>query len=80
LDKHPISEQEETAIEYTNLVFFVIFFAEMILKLIGMGWKSYMRDRTNIFDMVIVLMSTVDVALFFISFGQQKTEAKQEDN
>jgi hypothetical protein len=55
----------EIAIEYTNLVFFVIFCLEMVIKLIGMGWKAYMRDRSNIFDFTIVILSTIDVIITY---------------
>jgi hypothetical protein len=55
----------EIAIEYTNLVFFVIFCLEMIIKLIGMGWKAYVRDRSNIFDFTIVILSTIDVIITY---------------
>jgi len=66
LDSHPIEPQMETAIEYTNLVFYFIFCIEMVMKLIGMGWKAYMRDRSNIFDFTIVILSTLDV---IVSYG-----------
>jgi voltage-gated sodium channel len=53
------------AIEICNLVFYFVFLAEMIIKIIGMGFMSYFRDRFNIFDFIIVLLSTVDVVLWF---------------
>lgn len=33
----------------------------MIIKLIGLGFKGYSRDRFNIFDCVIVVISTVEI-------------------
>jgi uncharacterized membrane protein len=33
--------------------FFTIFLAEMIIKLIGLGLKTYIKDRFNIFDAII---------------------------
>ena len=33
----------------------------MILKLIGMGWKGYTSDSFNIFDGVIVVLSTIEI-------------------
>ena len=35
---------------YANYVFTIYFLVEMIIKMIGMGFKRYMRDRMNIFD------------------------------
>jgi hypothetical protein len=37
----------------------------MILKLIGLGVKGYCSDRFNIFDGVIVFLSTIEVILFY---------------
>ena len=39
----------------------------MILKLIGYGFRYYIKDRFNIFDAIIVILSVVDVALSFTS-------------
>ena len=64
LDKHPIDPGMETAIEYTNVVFTAFFMIEMILKLLGLGFQSYFRYGQNIFDCVIVLLSTADVGIF----------------
>ena len=41
----------------------VCFFAEMIIKLIGLGAKEYVRDKFNLFDCVIVIISTVEIVL-----------------
>lgn len=35
----------------------------MVAKLIGLGVKNYVRDRFNIFDAIIVVLSLVDFAL-----------------
>jgi hypothetical protein len=46
------------------LVFYLVFLAELILKIVGSGYRSYFVDRSNVFDFVIVFLSTFDVALF----------------
>ena len=51
--------------EYANLVFAVIFIVEMAVKLLGLGFREYFRDRFNDFDAVIVLISTVDIVLTY---------------
>ena len=38
-----------------------IFTLEMVLKLIGLGFRNYFDDSFNIFDCFIVLMSYIDV-------------------
>ena len=35
----------------------------MIAKLIGLGFRNYARDKFNIFDGLIVVISLVDFAL-----------------
>jgi hypothetical protein len=37
----------------------------MIIKQIGLGFKGYLNDGFNIFDMIIVILSTVDVLILF---------------
>ena len=38
-------------------IFFVwVFTAEMLMKLVGLGIKNYLRDKFNIFDGVIVAL------------------------
>jgi len=45
----------------------------MILKMIGLGLKMYLEVKSNIFDMVIVFMSTVDLGLLIYT----KTELQK---
>lgn len=56
-------------LEVFNLVFFGAFFFEMIIKLIGLGFKLYLKDRFNMFDMVIVIFSCVDTTLTYAGVG-----------
>ena len=45
-------------------VFFAwIFTLEMILKLIGVGLRNYIRDKFNLFDAIIVIISLVDFTI-----------------
>lgn len=64
-DRYPIDEESVKTIEYANLTFYCIFVIEMILKLIGLGIRGYCADRFNIFDGVIVILSTIEVILFY---------------
>lgn len=50
-------------ISKTSSFFIVCFSLECILKLIGLDLEDYLEDRFNIFDLVIVLFSIVE--LFF---------------
>lgn len=37
----------------------------MTIKLIGLGFKEYFKDKFNSFDFSIVLISCIDVSLTF---------------
>ena len=59
-DSYPVNlERQEIAIQINDIVIW-LFFAEMIIKLIGLGFKEYMRDAFNVFDAVLVIVSLVD--------------------
>ena len=44
----------------------MIFLVEMLLKIIGLGCTSYLKDTANILDMIIVILSTIDITFFII--------------
>jgi len=44
-------------------VFVWVFTVELIMKLIGLGFKAYSSDKFNLFDAVIVVISLVDFTL-----------------
>lgn len=48
-----------------NNIFSGIFVLEMIIKLIGLGIKGYVRDYFNIFDCIIVLIGIADVIFYY---------------
>ena len=54
------SYQKELLLSYCNEFFTWAFFAEMILKLIGLGPKNYVKDGYNQFDAVVVIVSLID--------------------
>eukprot|EP01051_Picozoa_sp_SAG22_P009239 SAG22_NODE_756_length_7442_cov_2.044668_1_plen_1614_part_00 len=45
-----------------NFVFFAIFFAEMVIKMVAFGFSVYFKDYWNRIDFVIVFFSTIDMA------------------
>jgi hypothetical protein len=62
-DKYPISNNAISTLDNLNTTFYAVFLFEMILKLIGLGIKNYMKDFYNKFDFMIVLISTIDVVM-----------------
>lgn len=68
-------QSEETAhvLDLCNLIFSTIFLVEMILKLLGLGFKEYLSDNYNILDAIIVAVSVLDISL-------QYSPVQKEDN
>ena len=57
--------EEQTQILAALDVFFVwVFTVEMLMKILGLGLKNYLRDKFNIFDAVIVIISLVDFSIY----------------
>jgi hypothetical protein len=42
-----------------------VFAIEMLIKLAGLGLKEYVRDKFNLFDAFIVILSIVDNIMFY---------------
>ena len=64
-DRYPTQQQNQDLLESINSIFFAIFLVEMMMKIIGLGLRTYVTDKFNIFDSVIVLISTVDVVIYY---------------
>ena len=64
LDRYPpLNEQTRTVLDLTNVIFTIIFTFEAIIKMVGLGFKGYFRDKFNIFDLVVVIISLIEMFL-----------------
>ena len=64
LDRYPEgSESEKIVLSIFNMVFNVVFSAEVIIKLIGLGLNRYFKSVENIFDFLVVGMSWIELGL-----------------
>ncbi len=54
VEHHNQPELLTQIVEYSNFVFTIVFFLEMILKVIGDGLFNYIKNAFNIFDGAIV--------------------------
>ena len=54
-------------LEICDYIFVWAFFVEMVMKLIGLGVREYLRDNFNIFDGVIVIISLIDFSITLAS-------------
>ena len=60
---HPLDEDWDEISNYFNLGFTAYFFLEMIVKLIGLGFRGYIDDRMNVFDGIVVIISVLEVVV-----------------
>lgn len=65
IDHYPEPLSLSIMLDKINQVFSWLFTAEMIIKLAGLGIKEYVRDRFNLFDAFIVMMSVVENIMFY---------------
>jgi hypothetical protein len=56
-----MSETESMYLNLFNLIFTWIFISEMLLKLIGLGPVTYLKDRINHLDTVVVALSIAEL-------------------
>ena len=67
LDRFPEPQKLPKILEVLNQLCSWLFTAEMIIKLLGLGLVEYARDRFNLFDAFIVILSIVDSVMFSFS-------------
>ncbi len=63
LVKDNSTKEYDQTIEIMNLFFFAFFVFDLLSKIIGQGFKHYLKERFNWFDGGVVLISAIDVAL-----------------
>jgi len=64
LDRYPLGDNERVFLETFNDALSLCFFGEMIVKLMGLGVKGYAKDRFNLFDCLIVVVSMLEILLY----------------
>ena len=65
IDRHGITREEQTTLEWINLAFCCIYLVELVTKVVGLGPTEFARDRYNLFDAVISCVSGVEIVVFF---------------
>eukprot|EP00286_Rhodomonas_abbreviata_P000279 CAMPEP_0181291404 /NCGR_PEP_ID=MMETSP1101-20121128/1948_1 /TAXON_ID=46948 /ORGANISM="Rhodomonas abbreviata, Strain Caron Lab Isolate" /LENGTH=1755 /DNA_ID=CAMNT_0023395791 /DNA_START=9 /DNA_END=5276 /DNA_ORIENTATION=- len=56
------------ALEFANVFFAIVFLAEMIIKILGLGFNKYVSNYLNLFDALIVIASLVEIRLVVDTF------------
>ena len=67
LDKYPEDPSLTKVTQSLNTFFTWAFVVEMVIKLIGLGFKEYARDSFNIFDAIIVVLSLIELIVTEVS-------------
>ena len=76
LDSYPTSISLLMFIEWGNLVFFITFLFEMVIKLLGLGFKIYFKDPANLFDFIVIVFSLADLVLLYVSSSLSSSNMK----
>jgi hypothetical protein len=61
IEYHGQPQSLTNALEYSNIVFTILFACEMILKIVADGFLKYIKNAYNLFDSGIVIMSVVEL-------------------
>jgi len=55
------------SLEVCNVLFSAFFTAEAAMKLLALGWRAYLSERANWFDLLVVVASDVGIVLDYAS-------------
>ena len=66
LDSYPEDPRKNIILEYLNLSFYFVFLSEILVKFIALGFKAFMTDSYNIFDSVLVAISSIDTVILLM--------------
>lgn len=72
-DHYGISKKSENDLQMINVAFTYFFVCELVLKIIGLGFRTYLRDFMNYFDLIVVTLSLIEI--FIISGGSSAISA-----
>lgn len=65
VDGNYLSSESEAALELGHTVFYFIFVLEMLIKLTGYGFKEYFKEKYNLLDFLVILVTSVSTAFYF---------------
>ncbi|KAE9028177.1 hypothetical protein PF005_g2409 [Phytophthora fragariae] len=77
LDQYPIDQKLNDTVEKINFALTLAFVIEALLKTSGLGWTGWFADRYNLFDAMVIVVSTAEMILSPPTFiRQQSTTSK----
>jgi Ion transport protein len=73
VDRHPFNLVDNQIIENLNIFFAVMYCAELLIKLLAYGFKSYLMNQPlNIFDTTLVIFSLIDIFVANLVLSKMK--------
>ena len=64
MDKYPNFDSNILdALSILNYTFTVIFTSEVVFKITGLSWKVFIKDNFNKFDLIIVIISIIELQM-----------------
>lgn len=75
LDQYPIDTQLVAVVDVLNFALTIAFLIECVLKIVGLGTKTWMEDRYNLFDALVVVFGIVEICLAPPSFFPRDNSA-----
>ena len=75
MEKYPEDAESTKIANILNEIFTWAFVVEMVIKLLGIGFKEYARDSFNLFEAFIVILSIIDMIISAIFSGDSPTGA-----
>lgn len=63
VDHYGISNEDSQMLANMNGFFTYFFAGELVLRLVGMGFSKFLRDRMNYFDSIVVFLSLIEISI-----------------
>lgn len=70
---YPSNPGWQVASDYLNVGFCFYFVLELLIKLMGVGFQAFIRDRMNQFDGLVVVASLIEGTIFLLP-GDETSE------
>merc|ERR1719230_361252 len=69
MEYHGASDGYNSFLEVCNWIFTGVFVIEMLFKILGLTFRGYIADPSNVFDAVLVFVAVLEIILVDILDG-----------
>lgn len=60
IDHYEMSDNLINILYIVNMILTILFVLEMVIKILGLGIRDYLRDGFNIFDSIIIIIGLLE--------------------